>query len=80
MTEESQHPRRRCVDENELLIADSKRNGEFSGIDEIRDYLLKYCTTSTVYAEQSISNPDYQKIMYWLVMYHSFLCAFYPLL
>ena len=39
--------------------------GELASIAEIQKYLKKYSTTSTVFAEQSISNPDYQKTLYW---------------
>lgn len=42
-----------------------KREGEMSSISEIQSYLCKYSTTSSVFAEQSISNPDYQKTLYW---------------
>lgn len=38
---------------------------ELAGISEIHNYLSKYSTTSTVYAEQSISHPDYQRTLYW---------------
>jgi len=41
-----------------------KREGEMSSISEIQSYLCKYSTTSSVFAEQSISNPDYQKTLY----------------
>lgn len=34
-------------------------------IKEIQLYLRKYSTTSSVFAEQSISNPDYQRTLYW---------------
>jgi hypothetical protein len=34
-------------------------------ISEIQCYLRKYSTTSTVFAEQSITNPDYQRTLYW---------------
>lgn len=44
---------------------EEKREGELSSISEIQSYLCKYSTTSSVFAEQSISNPDYQKTLYW---------------
>ncbi len=34
-------------------------------VTEIQLYLRKYSTTSSVFAEQSISNPDYQRTLYW---------------
>ena len=39
--------------------------GELLSIKEIQKYIRKYSTTSTVFAEQSISCPDYQKTLYW---------------
>jgi hypothetical protein len=36
-----------------------------NAITEIQLYLRKYSTTSSVFAEQSISNPDYQRTLYW---------------
>jgi hypothetical protein len=36
-----------------------------TAISEIQCYLRKYSTTSTVFAEQSITNPDYQRTLYW---------------
>jgi len=44
---------------------ETPRPGELSSISEIQCYLRKYSTTSSVFAEQSISNPDYQKTLYW---------------
>lgn len=38
---------------------------ELSSITEIQCYLTKYSTTSSVFADQSIANPDYQKTLYW---------------
>lgn len=34
-------------------------------IAELTQYLKKYSTTSTVFAEQSIANPDLNKALYW---------------
>lgn len=31
----------------------------------INNLILKYSTTSTVYADQSITQPDFDKILYW---------------
>lgn len=49
------------------------RANELASITEIQSYLQKYSTTSSVFAEQSISNPDYQRTLYWYVSYVLFL-------
>ena len=49
------------------------RANELASITEIQSYLQKYSTTSSVFAEQSISNPDYQRTLYWYVSYVIFL-------
>ena len=47
------------------VVPETPRTGELASISEIQCYLRKYSTTSSVFAEQSISNPDYQKTLYW---------------
>lgn len=37
-------------------------------ISDIQCYLRKYSTTSSVFAEQSITNPDYQRTLYWYLI------------
>lgn len=50
-----------CKSQDMTGIATSN---ELASISEIQCYLRKYSTTSSVFADQSISNPDYQKTLY----------------
>lgn len=37
-------------------------NNDHASVERIRQF---YCTTSSVYAENTISNPNHQQISYW---------------